>query len=284
MSYMVLTKHEVLGGDVLVAFHPALADVAGFARWICDRHHGIGADALLVGHELPAGGYRLAVYEPSGALRAPDGGDLACFAQAAAERIAGDARGADAVEINVLAEREHRVRVTPLGEAQASVSVPVGPLGEGREPVRWWEVGVDARRPVRHLDLVGPRTVVAVEDVDAVDLESIATTVDDVSIDIVAPGPERDTVAVGSFGWPTRRSGGSLLGACAAATVAQRWGLAHGSTVHVRTQGGDVSVVIPDSDDGEIVGTATTTAIGTVTVELSPEFAAFDHGDLSERG
>ena len=43
-----LTKHHGLGNDFLVAFDPHVADLPAFARRLCQRTTGVGADGLLI--------------------------------------------------------------------------------------------------------------------------------------------------------------------------------------------------------------------------------------------
>lgn len=57
-SSITLVKAQALGNDFLLAREPAVvgvADLAAFARRVCDRHHGVGADGLMILDDTPQG-------------------------------------------------------------------------------------------------------------------------------------------------------------------------------------------------------------------------------------
>ena len=54
MTSITLHKHHGLGNDFLVAFAPPVDDLPGFARRVCDRRRGFGADGLLVAGDAAA--------------------------------------------------------------------------------------------------------------------------------------------------------------------------------------------------------------------------------------
>ena len=72
----------------------------------------------------------------------------------------------------------------------------MGAVGELPEPAGWAAIGTDPDRPVAHLDLGNPHTVVAVDDVAGVDLLALGRQVPDVNLEIIAPGPERDAITM----------------------------------------------------------------------------------------
>ena len=77
-----LTKHHGPGNDFLVAFRPGIADLPAFARRVCDRSTGVGADGLLVGVD----DHRMVLYNADGSRAEMSGNGIRCFAQALAAR------------------------------------------------------------------------------------------------------------------------------------------------------------------------------------------------------
>ena len=93
------------------------------------------------------------------------------------------------------------------------------------EPAGWAAIGAHPDRPVAHLGLGNPHTVVGVDDVTAVDLLALGRQVPDINLEIVEPGPEPDaiTMRVHERGAGITQACGT--GAAAAAWAAERWGL-----------------------------------------------------------
>ena len=136
-------------------------------------------------------------------------------------------------------------------------AVDMGGVAAIDAPPGWPDVGTHEHRPVAHLSVGNPHTVVAVDDVDAVDLLSI-----------VEPGPERAaiTMRVHERGAGVTEACGT--GACAAAWAAARWGMVAGDgeiTVHM--DGGDAKVRLDQPQPGRVTLIGPATYVGTVQVE-----------------
>ena len=86
MTSITLHKHHGLGNDFLVAFNPQVADLPGFARRVCDRRRGIGADGLLVATEAEGYTAQMVLYNADGSVAEMSGNGIRCFAQAVATR------------------------------------------------------------------------------------------------------------------------------------------------------------------------------------------------------
>ena len=267
MTRLTLTKHHGLGNDFLVAFEPPVddvADLADLARRLCHRTRGIGADGLLVG--TPEDGYaaRMVLFNADGSRAEMSGNGIRCFAQAIVRR-----RG-DFGEQTILTDAgPRRIEVRPTEDPSTILaSVDMGAVGELPEPPGWAAIGTNPDRPVAHLDLGNPHTVVAVDDVGAVDLLSIGQQVPSVNLEIVEPGPERTaiTMRVHERGAGITEACGT--GACAAAWAAARWGMVTGDgeiTVHMH--GGDAKVRLDQPQPGRVTLTGPATFVGTVQVE-----------------
>jgi diaminopimelate epimerase len=151
--------------------------------------------------------------------------------------------------VDVLAERPDSRTIV--------AAVDMGPVVAIDPPGTWADVGADPSRPVAHLSLGNPHTVVAVDDVGEVDLESVGAVVPDVNIEVVQPGPESDgvTMRVHERGAGITEACGT--GACAAAYAAARWGMvAPGTTeITVHMDGGDAKVRL--GEELVLVGPAT---------------------------
>ena len=186
-----LTKHHGLGNDFLVTFHPdvAEADLAELARTLCDRRRGIGADGLLIGESAPGHAARMVLYNADGSRAEMSGNGIRCFAQALAMRR-GTVEQPDLAEQVILTDAGDRLVTFEPAESPGSVlaSVDMGEVGQLAAPAAWESLGCHDDRPVAHLSLGNPHSVVGVDDVDPVDLVALGTKVPTVNLEIVAPG------------------------------------------------------------------------------------------------
>jgi diaminopimelate epimerase len=254
-----LTKHHGLGNDFLVLFDDQeLPDVplGELARRLCDRRRGIGADGLLLGVTAPGDGTDLAMvlHNADGSRAEMSGNGIRCLAQAWVRR------GPLAIETVVIATDAGRrvVEVRPgPDDLTILASVSMGAARPIRPPAGWDALGCDPSRPVAHLSLGNPHAVVAVDDVDDVDLAALGAQVPDVNLEVVAagPGPDAITMRVHERGAGITEACGT--GAAAAAHAAHGWGLAEASdgeiTVHMT--GGDAKVRV--GDELVLIGPAT---------------------------
>ena len=143
------------------------------------------------------------------------GNGIRCFAQALAIRR-GDLRRSN---------DPHRRRPAPCrapgdrgpahGAWPPSTSVRSTEL---TEPAGWAAIGAHPDRPVAHLGLGNPHTVVGVDDVAAVDLLALGRHVPDVNLEIVEPGPEPDAITM-----RVHERGAGITEACGTGACAAAW-------------------------------------------------------------
>jgi diaminopimelate epimerase len=244
---LTLTKHHGLGNDFLVLFDdqplPEPFDASDLARRLCDRRRGIGADGLIVGVTRPGAGtdVGMVLYNADGSRAEMSGNGIRCLAQAWTQRA-----GVAAAAVTIATDAGLRVvDVSPgpddrtiLASVSMGTAEPIGP------PAGWDALGCDPARPVAHLSLGNPHAVVAVDDVDAVDLVALGSLVPDVNLEVVAAGP-----GTGAITMRVHERGAGVTEACgtgavAAAHAAHGWGLADAAdgeiTVHMT--GGDAKV------------------------------------------
>ena len=259
-----LTKHHGLGNDFLVAFHPGIDDLAAFARWVCHRATGVGADGLLVGESEPGHSARMVLYNADGSRAEMSGNGIRCFAQALA------ARRGDLDPQTILTDAGPRHVELQLTEDPRTIfaTVDLGEVSELPEPAGWAAVGAHPDRPVAHLGLGNPHTVVGVDDVQAVDLLALGAQVPHVNLEIIEPGPERDaiTMRVHERGAGITRACGT--GAAAAAWAAARWGLveARATELVVHMDGGSAKVALHQPGTGRVTLTGPATFVATIEV------------------
>lgn len=263
-----LTKHQGLGNDFLVLFDdqplPSSFDVGDLAVRLCDRRRGVGADGLILGVTAPAvaaADIAMVLHNADGSRAEMSGNGIRCLAQAwvlrsgvaaATVTIATDA-GLRAVDVSPGPDDRTILASVSMGAAE-----PIGP------PAGWDALGCDPGRPVAHLSLGNPHAVVAVDDVDAVDLVALGAMVPTVNLEVVAAGPDAGaiTMRVHERGAGVTEACGT--GAVAAAHAAHAWGLADATdgeiTVHMT--GGDAKVRVGD----ELVLTGPATYIAYIEV------------------
>jgi diaminopimelate epimerase len=261
-----LTKHHGLGNDFLVVFDDQLRAemaLADLARRLCDRRRGIGADGLIVAVTEPANGADIGMilHNADGSPAEMSGNGIRCLAQAWASRLgvrSGSLRVDTAGGLRVVDVQPGPSAVTIMASVALGEIVAIDP------PTNWAALGCDPGRPVAHLSLGNPHAVVAVDDVDDVDLEALGRLVPDVNLEIVAPGPERDAVTM-----RVHERGAGITEACgtgagAAAYAAERWGLVDRKSdkITVHMVGGDAKVRVRPA----LVLTGPATYIGHIEV------------------
>ena len=266
MTTLTLTKHHGLGNDFLVAFDPGVEDLAGLARRLCDRRRGVGADGLLVAEDAHGYAARMSLYNADGSRAEMSGNGIRCFAQALAGR-----RG-DLSDQLILTDAGDRLVVLEATDDPATITarVEMGDVSSLDEPAGWAALGCHPDRPVAHLSLGNPHSVVGVDEVAAVDLIHLGGQVPHVNLEIVEPGPEPNaiTMRVHERGAGVTEACGT--GACAAAYAARSWGLvARGAgDVVVHMDGGTATVSFSDEAPERAVLTGPATFVAEIDIEI----------------
>lgn len=265
-----LSKHHGLGNDFLVVFAPPVSDLPGLARRLCDRRRGVGADGLLIGEvldrERDGAAARMVLFNADGSRAEMSGNGIRCFAQALARR---DGSVGDVMILTDAGPRLVRMRETN-DPSTILASVDMGPVLPIDAPRDWASVGAHPDRPVTHVSLGNPHSVVGVDEVAAVDLASLGALVPQVNLEIVEPGPEPDavTMRVHERGAGITQACGT--GACAAAWAAASWGLvpSRSEEIVVHMDGGDVKVRLDDPAPGHVTLVGEATFIARIVVEV----------------
>jgi diaminopimelate epimerase len=267
MTSLTLTKHHGLGNDFLVAVHPDVADVPALARQLCDRRIGIGADGLLIAESKEGYAAEMVLYNADGSRAEMSGNGIRCFAQALAMR-SGDL---DQQRISTDAGDRTVMLWTTNDPNTVSARVEMGAVLPLDEPDGWVALGCHPDRPVAHLSMGNPHSVVGVDDVAVVDLEDLGSKLPQVNLEIVEPGPELNgvTMRVHERGAGITQACGT--GACAAAYASKQWGLvkADADDVLVHMDGGTASVSFDVDRPGWAILTGPATHIATIEVPLT---------------
>lgn len=270
---MQLTKHHGLGNDFLVVFHPHVpeADLPALARRLCDRRRGIGADGLLVAESAPDRAARMVLYNADGSRAEMSGNGIRCFAQAVAMRRGSiDAPVLDDQLISTDAgDRLVTLRATESPDTVLA-SVDMGAIGTIDAPDGWATLGCHSDRPVAHLSLGNPHSVVGVDDVTEVDLVSLGAKVPQVNLEIVAPGERTDEVRMRVHERGVGITEACGTGAAATAFAAARWGLAtpRDGKLTVHMDGGSATVTLDSPGPGRVTLTGPATYSATIQVPI----------------
>lgn len=271
--HVVLSKHHGLGNDFLVvdldqeASLVSRSDWSEIARSWCDRRFGVGADGLLLLRTLGDAHLSMTLYNADGSRAEMSGNGIRCLVQAAHW----SRRGEDGARYSVDTDAGSRSATVEgwSDDDTVQIVVDMGDITDADEPANWSTLQCHPDRPVRHLSLGNPHSVVGVDDVTAVDLVDLGTRVPQVNLEIVEPGPESNAITMRVH---ERGAGVTLAcgtGACASAEAALAWGLvpATADEVLVHMQGGDARVRIDrESRRATLIGPATFVASITVHV------------------
>lgn len=289
----VLSKHHALGNDFLVLNRGQFAadgvpsrekfsqlDWSQLAHQWCDRRTGLGADGLLILDILDPTHLNMQLYNADGGMAEMSGNGIRCLVQAAYRQLVSEFPGASIpLTFNVqtaAGERVVEIVIPPKMNSEGSshstmqLSVDMGIIEDVAPPSNWSELGCHEDRPVRHVSLGNPHSVVGVDDVNAVDLVALGEKVPQVNLEIVEPGPEFNAVTMRVH----ERGAGLTLacgtGACAVADAAMIWGLVPAScdAVVVHMPGGDATVAI-DRVSRSATLTGPATFVASILVELS---------------
>jgi len=258
-----VTKHNGLGNDFLVldrreASALSNAQVAeinwpNMARSWCNRKTGVGADGLLLLGRIDANTLTMRLFNSDGSLAEMSGNGIRCLAQAA---FMADGLTTEVVYAVTTDAGERRVVVTPrVNDSQTvDASVDMGPIGTLDEPSGWAALECDPMRPVMHISVGNPHSVVGVEDVAIVPLKELGEKVPQINLEIIEPGPEVNaiTMRVHERGAGITQACGT--GACASAWAAVQWGLvpASANEVIVHMDGGDVKIRVNEPKSGSV--------------------------------
>lgn len=266
MTTLALTKHHGLGNDFLVTFDPDVADLPGLARHLCDRRRGVGADGLLVATGAEGCTARMVLYNADGSRAEMSGNGIRCFAQAVARR---SGRLDDQIVLTDAGER--LVRLTPTADPDTvEASVDMGPVVVLDVPSGWETLGCHPDRPVAHLGLGNPHSVVGVDSVDEVDLATLGAKVPQVNLEVVAPCEQQHVVRMRVHERGVGITEACGTGACASAFAAVSWGLAtpQAGRITVLMDGGSAVVELDTPSPGRVTLTGPATFVASVEVGL----------------
>lgn len=259
---MRVSKFDAWGNDFLVLdvaqLRSAGVDEAAVAwpevsRAWCNRASGVGADGLLLLERIDDVNARMRLYNSDGSTAEMSGNGARCFAHALFRSDA--ARGERVYRLHT----DAGVREVTVGEQDSKSVVATVDMGEVSTidaPANWAAIGAHPDRPVVHVSVGNPHTVVGVDDVDSVDIGQLGRQVPQVNLEIIAPGPGRNaiTMRVHERGAGITQACGT--GACASAWAALRWGLVSSTTerkeVTVHMLGGDAVVTLNAPEAGRV--------------------------------
>lgn len=267
-----LAHHHGWGNDFFVV---DLADVpadrtpdwAQVARRVCRRDSETGgADGLLLMGRTGSGRLAMILHNADGSIAEISGNGIRCLVQAA-QRAEGAPSGVRYTVDTGAGPRRVRITAGTAADAEITASAEMGPVSVVPAPAGWEALGCDPARPVHHVSVGNPHSVVGVESVADVDLADLGAKVPHVNLEIIEPGPAPGevTMRVHERGVGVTRACGS--GACAAAHAALAWGLvpASAESVLVRMDGGTATVAFVD---GSAVLVGPSEYLGAVTVDL----------------
>ena len=267
MQY-TLRKHDGLGNDFLV-FDTAQGtptrqwDV--LAREWCDRTNGPAADGRLLPGGAGTTDLTMRLHNADGSIAEMSGNGIRCLVMAA-HRATTNGVGTTYRVSTDAGPREATI-IADDPDGTLHISVDMGFVTDLPVPDRWESLGCNPDRPVRHVSVGNPHSVVWVGDVSEVDLKALGEMVPHVNLEIIEPGPETNGVTMRVH----ERGAGITLacgtGACAVADAACAWGIVpRGSDeVIVHMDGGDARVRVSADRRATLIGPTNHRSDHTVT-------------------
>lgn len=261
---VAVQKLHGLGNEFLVVVPVATVpeatsedEMASRARRLCTPSSGPGADGLIVA-SWSGGDLVMVLHNADGSRAEMSGNGIRCLVHAVHRHL--DGLGELRNEFRVLTDAGVR-EVTVLSSSGDDLvcSVGMGPVTTIDAPEGWSGLGCHPDRPVAHLSLGNPHSVVGVDDVAEVDLVSLGALVPQVNLEIVAPGVEPGTIRMRVHERGVGVTAACGTGACAAAVAARRWGLvpSGGDEVEVLMDGGRATVRVGDTGAVTLTGSST---------------------------
>jgi diaminopimelate epimerase len=166
--HLHMTKMSGAGNDFVVLGDPSgTLDLARapLARALCDRHHGVGADGLLILRPSAVADFAMEYYNADGSTGGMCGNGGRCLARYALR--------------TGVASR--RMRFEAFGHLYAAEETPAGMRLSMRDPgvleIALPLDGVEGRPRADVIDTGAPHAVVVVDDVDAVDVERLGRAI-----------------------------------------------------------------------------------------------------------
>jgi diaminopimelate epimerase len=217
---------------------------------------------------------RMRLYNSDGSTAEMSGNGARCFAHALFRSDA--ARGERVYRLHT----DAGTREVTVGEQDSNSVVATVDMGEVSTidaPANWAAIGAHPDRPVVHVSVGNPHTVVGVDDVDSVDIGQLGRQVPQVNLEIIAPGPGRNaiTMRVHERGAGITQACGT--GACASAWAALRWGLVTSTTerveVTVHMLGGDAVVTLNAPEAGRVALTGPAQYVDSYDVSLEAPYS-----------
>lgn len=279
---MRVSKFDAWGNDFLVLDLADLppgggADLAtgttpdwpSVARAWCNRSSGVGADGLLLLERIDDVNARMNLYNSDGSSAEMSGNGARCFAHALFR--ADDARGERVYRLHTDAG-EREVTVGRHTDDSVMASVDMGEVTRIEAPEGWDKIAAHPDRPVMHVSVGNPHTVVAVDDVGIIDLLSLGRQIPQVNLEVIAPGNEMNSIIMRVHERGAGITQACGTGACASAWAAVWWGFVpqqlERCEVLVHMPGGDAVVTLNAPSRGRVLLTGPARFVGNFEVAL----------------
>lgn len=282
-----VNKFDAWGNDFLVldvadvrADAPVIEWPAVARAW-CNRVSGIGADGLLLLERIDDVNVRMQLFNSDGSTAEMSGNGARCFAHALFRADAARAErtyrlhtdaGIRTVTVGAIAQDD-----PTTGTQAVMASVDMGEVVRIGAPPNWEKIGAHPDRPVAHVSVGNPHTVVGVDDVRVVDVLHLGRQIPLVNLEVIAPGPESNAITMRVH----ERGAGITLacgtGACASAWAALQWHFVMQQSerceVVVHMPGGDATVTVNAPSVGRVTLTGPAHFVGAFTASLDAPFA-----------
>ena len=276
---MKFTKMQAAGNDFILVngLEEQKDNWNEFAKKVCDRHFGIGADGLMFCSESKIADIRMHYYNSDGSRGEMCGNGIRCFSKF--------------VYDNKIVDKKHFLVETDAGIK--TINLEIDEDGEAiyltvdmekvnfradsitnitdSETVLNKKVVIDGREIILSSVLMGvPHTVVFVDDYSNYDVNDLGRKIEmldifknKTNVNFVKKIDEK-TMEIKTWERGAGRTLGCGTGCCASASVAKKLGITNESKILMKAEGGDVQVEIKEDYSIIMAGKAERICIGEI--------------------
>ncbi|WP_294707429.1 diaminopimelate epimerase [uncultured Fusobacterium sp.] len=258
---MKFTKMQAAGNDFILVngLEKQKDDWNEFARKVCDRHFGIGADGLMFCSESKIGDIKMNYYNSDGSRGEMCGNGIRCFSKFVYDNKIIDKKqflvetdaGLKTLSLEIDENGKANYITVNMGKTNFKAS-SIAKIKDS-ETILNRKVIVDKKEVIISSALMGvPHTVIFVDDFSKYNINYLGSKIEkleifknNTNVNFVKKIDEK-TLEIKTWERGAGRTLGCGTGCCAAAAIAKRLGIVNENKILMKAEGGQIQVEIKD--------------------------------------